>query len=204
MTELSRLTGSLVAAGTLVVAAVVTVAGQDVSVQKLLERGALDEAVQRAEGERDNPESTYLAAQALIKKDDNGRANEEYARLREREDGDWQAIGESGATLIAGDNDGAMAAAERAAAANGENPYAHYQIGTVALRQENWERAASAFSRSVELKPDLAYGHYYAGIAYQRLRQIPKMSEHLQTFQRLAPDAPERAAVAAILRTIRG
>src|SRR5687768_3836668 len=56
---------------------------QEATVQKLLERGALDEALQRAERERDNPESTYLAAQALIKKDDSGRATEEYGRLRE-------------------------------------------------------------------------------------------------------------------------
>jgi tetratricopeptide (TPR) repeat protein len=178
-------------------------ATQDVSVQKLLERGALDEAVQRAETERDNPESTYLAAQALIKKGDNGRATEEYGRLRERSDDDWKAIGESGATLLVGDNDGAMAAAERAIAANDGNPYGHYQVGMVAIRQENFQRAADAFGRSVELKPDFAYAHYYAGIAHQRLRQIPQMSEHLEAFLRLAPDAPERSAVAAILRTLR-
>ena len=60
------------------------------------------------------------------------------------------------------------------------------------------------FGRSVEIKPDFAYGHYYAGLAYQKLRQTAKMSQHLETFLRLAPEAPERAAVAAVLRTLRG
>ena len=179
-------------------------AAQDVSVQQLLERGALDEAIQRAEAERDNPESTYLAAQALIKKDDGGRAGEAYGRLRERSDEDWKAIGESGAALLGGTT---MA----------RWPPPNVQLPRTApirtriirsARSPSGKRISSApprrYGRSVELKPDLAYAHYYAGIAYQRVRQIPKMSEHLETFLRLAPDAPERTAVAAILRTLRG
>jgi tetratricopeptide (TPR) repeat protein len=182
---------------------VVVATGQEISVQKLLERGSLDEAVQKAEGERDNPESIYLAAQALNKMNNGGRANEEYSRLRERGEEDWKAIGDSGAALTAGNVDEAMAAANRAVSANGGNPYAHYQVGMVATQQNNFQQAAEEFGRSVEIKPDLAYGHYYAGLANQRIKQIPKMSEHLEAFLRLAPDAPERAAVAAILRTLR-
>ena len=178
-------------------------ANQDASVQKLLERGALDEAVQRAAGERDNPESTYLAAQALMKKEDAGRAGEEYARLREAADEAWKAIGESGAELLAGNTDAAMAAATRAVEVNGDHPFAHYQLGLVASRQENFQRAAEAFGRASELKPDFAYAHYYAGLANQRIKQIAKMSDHLETFLRLAPDAPERAGVMAMLRALR-
>ncbi len=179
------------------------VAGQEATVQKLIERGSLDEAVQKAEGERDNPESTYLAAQAFGKMDNGGRANEEYSRLRERGEEDWKAIGESGAALAGGNVDEAMAAANRAVSANGGNPYAHYQVGVVASRQQNFAQAAEAFGRSVQAKPDLAYAHYYAGLANQRIKQIPKMSEHFEAFMRLAPDAPERAGVQAILRTLR-
>src|SRR5687768_12413904 len=68
-----------------------------VSVQKLLERGALAEAVQRAEGERDNPESTYLAGQAFAKMDNGDRAGQEFTRLRETGDDSWKAIGEAAA-----------------------------------------------------------------------------------------------------------
>jgi len=196
---------SLIIAATLALGAlrVGAAAGQDASVQKLLERGALQEAVQRAEGERDNAESTYLAAQAFTKMANQDRANEEYGRLRETGDDAWQAIGASGAALLSGNMAGAMADAERAVAANGDNAYAHYQVGVVASRQNNFARAAAAFARSVGLKPDLAYGHYYAGMANQRLTQTAKMSQHLELFLQLAPDAPERAAVAAILRTLR-
>ena len=182
------------------------VAAQDqptLSVQKLIERGALDEAVQRAEGERDNSESTFFAAEALAKMNNNARAAEEYSRLRETGDDSWKAIGESGVLLTNGDLDGAMEAANRAAAANGDNPYAHYQIGLVASRQGNYARALEAFSRALELKSDLAYAHYYAGVASQRVKEMARMSEHFAIFLKLAPEAPERTAVAAILRTMR-
>lgn len=180
-----------------------TWAGQDESVQKLMERGALDEAVQRADRDRGNPESTYLAAQALIKMNNDGGAGRQYAELRDMGDGDWKAIGDSGAALLSGNVDEADAAAARAVAANGDNPYAHYQAGLVASRKNDFEKAVAEFSRSVEIKPDLAYGHYYAGLAAQKLRQTSKMSQHLEAFLRLAPDAPERAAVNAVLRTLR-
>lgn len=177
---------------------------QEPSVQKLLERGALAEAVQRAESDAGNPESTYLAAQAAAKMNEPAKANEQFARLRESGDGAWKAIGESGAELIAGNLSAAMDAANRAIGANADNPYAHYQAGIVASRQNDHARAAEAFGRTVELKPDFAYAHYYAGLATQRLKQIPKMSQYFEAFMRLAPEAPERAAVAAILRTLRG
>jgi tetratricopeptide (TPR) repeat protein len=196
---------SLIFASVFAVVAAFANAQEPVSVQKLFERGALDEVVQRAESERDNPESTYLAAQALIKKEDNGRASEEYGRLKETSgDEAWKAIGESGAELLAGNTDAAMAAATRAIEANADHPFAHYQLGQVASRQQNFKRAAEAFGRAVQLKPDFAYAHYYAGLANNRIKQIAKMSDHLETFLRLAPEAPERAAVMAILRTLRG
>jgi len=171
--------------------------------QKLLERGALPETLQRAEAEPGNVEATFFAAQAAAKMSDDGRAIAEYSRLRESADASWQAIGESGALFTQGNLDGALQAATRATEANGENPYAHYQLGLVVNRQENNERALEAFTRAIQLKPDFAYAHYYAGLAAQRLREIAKMSEHFAIFLKLAPEAPERTAVAAILRTMR-
>jgi tetratricopeptide (TPR) repeat protein len=173
-------------------------AGQQ-SVQALLERGALDEAIQRAESERGNPESTYFAAMAFSRLNNNDRALEEYGRLRETGDDSWKAIGESATLLIQGN----AAEAMQAVAANDGNAYAHYQVGAVAHRQNDYARSAEEFRRAVDLKPDLAYAHYYAGLAQQRLKNIPRMSEHFEAFMRLAPDAPERNVVAAILRTMR-
>ena len=186
----------------LLLAAAPAARAQQASVQALFERGALDEAIQRAESDR-TPESAYLAAQAFAKQDNNDGARGQYARLRETDAADWKAIGESGDALVGGDLDGARVAAARAIAANGDNPYAHYQAGLIANRQSRFQDAAAAFGRATEIKPDLAYAHYYAGIASQRIKQMGQMSEHLETFIRLAPDAPERGTVQAILRTLR-
>ena len=177
-------------------------AEQQASVQSLIERGALQEAVERANAEGDNVESTYLAAQALIKMDDNGGAEERYSRLRASEDEAWKAIGESGAKALAGDIDGAFDAANRAVEANGDNPFAHYQVGLVAAKKNDFRRATEAFTRATELRRDFAYAHLYAGQAAQRLKQTAKMVEHFNAFVRLAPDAPERQAIQSILRSL--
>lgn len=177
--------------------------GPPLTVQKLVERGALQEAIERAESEQGNPEATFFAAQAASKLNNNQRAAAEYSRLQETEDASWKAIGESGELFAQGNIPGAMQAATRAIGANGENPYAHYQLGLVANREGNNQRALEAFSRALELKPDLAYAHYYAGLAAQRLKQIARMSEHFEIFLKLAPEAPERTAVVALLRTLR-
>jgi tetratricopeptide (TPR) repeat protein len=176
---------------------------QENSVQKLIERGALQEAVDKASSEGDNPVSTYLAAQALLKMDNNGGAEERFNRLRDTGDGSWKAIGESGAKLVAGDVGGAMQAADSAVAANGDNAYAHYQLGLVAMRQNNFQRAMEALTRATELQPDFAYAHLYAGQSAQRLKQTAKMADHFRYFLKFAPDAPERQAVQSILRTLR-
>jgi tetratricopeptide (TPR) repeat protein len=182
----------------------VLVAGaQEHSVQQLLERGALEEAVKRAASEGGNPEVLYLAAQALIKMDNNAEAEERYNRLRQEGDDSWKAVGESGAKLLAGDLSGAMEAANQAISANEGNPYAHFQVGLVAVKQANYERALQGFTRAVELKHDLAYAHLYAGQAAQRLKQTPRMAQHFTAFLKLAPEAPERSAVQAILRSLR-
>ena len=85
-------------------------------------------------------------------------------------------------------------AAIRSRSINSDSPRARPAIGA---------RAVQAFTKAVELKPDFAYAHYYAALAYQRQRQLPKTAEHFDAFLRLAPDAPERSAVVAILRTIK-
>lgn len=204
MPHLRHLHRSILSAlGIALLSGVVVAADQENSVQKLIERGALDEAVARAGEEGGNPESTYLAAFALTKKNDSGGAEERYAQLSQQGDESWKAIGEAGARLLARDVDGAMDAATRAVAANDGNPYAHYQLAIVATRKDNWPRALAEFQKAIELKPDFAYAHYFAGQAAQRVRQTPKAVEHYTAFVRLAPDAPERTAVQSLLRSLR-
>lgn len=179
----------------------VAIAGQKPEVQRLFQSGAYEQAVTAAEN--GDPGSTYLAAQALLKLEQPERAAAEMARLRATDNSAWQLIGESGEALIANQSDRAIELARRGIEADNGNPFAHYQLGVAASKVNDWAGAVSGFTRAVELKPDFAYAHYYAALAHQRQRQLPKAAEHFDAFLRLAPDAPERSAVLAIMRTLK-
>ena len=179
----------------------VSAAEQRPEVQRLFQSGSYEQAVDAA---RDgDPASTYLAAQALIKMERNDRAAAELTRLAASDNAAWRLVGESADALLNNDGGRALEVARRAVEADGNNPFAHYQLGLAAGKANDWNAAVAGFTRAVELKPDFAYAHYYAALGYQRLRQLSKTAEHFDAFLRLAPDAPERSAVLAILRTIK-
>jgi len=176
-------------------------AGQKPEVQRLFQAGAYDEAV--AASENADPASIYVAAQAMVKADQVDRAREQFTRLRGSEDNAWQLVAQSGDALMAGDTGGAVTLARQATEANGDNPFAFYQLGLATSKAGDWGNATKSFARAIELKPDFAYAHYYAALAYQRARQLPRTADHFDAFLRLAPDAPERQAVQAIMRTLK-
>ena len=202
MTTKCTLNRSIVAvAAALALSGSALAAEQKPEVQRLFQSGSYEQAVEAA---RDgDPASTFIASQALLKLDRSDRAVAEMTRLRASDNAAWRLIAESGEALIADDAGRAADIARRAIEADGDNPFAHYQLGLAAGKANDWGTAVEGFTRAVELKPDFAYAHYYAALAYQRQRQLPKTAQHFDAFLRLAPDAPERGAVIAILRTIK-
>lgn len=178
-----------------------TVSAQKPEVQRLFQSGSYEQAVEA--GRDSDPASTFLAAQSLLKLDRSDQAAQQMSRLKSNDQPGWRLVGESGEALIANDAGRAIGLARQATEADGANPFAQYQLGLAASKAGDWGTATAAFREAIELKPDFAYAHYYAGLASQRQRQLSKTAEHFDAFLRLAPDAPERAAVAAILRTIK-
>ena len=178
-----------------------TAEAQRPDVQRLFQSGSYQKAVEAA---RDaDPASTYLAVQSLIKLEQLDTAVGELARLSDSDQPAWRLIGDSGEAVLANDGGRAVELARRAIKADNDNPFAHYQLGVAASKTSDWGAAVTGFTKAVALKPDFAYAHYYAGLAYQRQRQLRATADHFDAFLRLAPDAPERSAVAAILRTIK-
>jgi len=178
------------------------------SVQQLYEAGNYDGVLQRVAEERaqgrDALESTFIAAQTLRRLDQNDRASEEYRRLAAQENPAWQLIGRSGAALEAGNTDEALAAATEAVNTANDLGFAHFQLGLVHARRNTHAAAAESFARAAELMPAFAYAHYYAGVSFQRVQNINRMAAYFETFLKLAPNAPERLAVIAIMRSVRG
>jgi len=198
---------SLAASAVVAALAVPLAAAQD-SAQRLLERGAYAEAVQRVESERqagnNDPSSTYLAGQALLKLDRNNDARTEFAKLSNGSDEAWKAVGQSSIALLDNNLDEAVNEGRRARDVNGELGFAHYQLGLALIRQNNFGEAAQVLDRAAELMPEFAYAHYNAGIAAQRSKHLDQMADHFRRFIQLAPDAPEKRTVQLALNALRG
>jgi tetratricopeptide (TPR) repeat protein len=200
--------------------------------QRSFEAGQYDQALlsiaqARERGEAGGPAEAFLAAHAQMRRMQNEAAKGEFNRLIESGDDIWRQVAESSHAFIDQNLDHALAVASQAvaqinernaqsaAAAGGQLPAqdpdarmrdfaAFYQLGLVKARREDWGGAAEAFERAMQLNPSFAYAHYYAGLAYSRMRRSDRTVAHFDVFLKLAPSAPERGAVASILRTLRG
>ena len=164
--------------------------------------GEYQRAIDAADASGD-PRLVFLVAQSqqrLRKGDD---ARRKYEQLATRPDADpWRHVGLSGIALIASNAGEAVREADRAVAMDGSLAEAHYQRGLALSASQNMPDAAAAFDKAGDLDPAWAYPHYYAGIAYSRLKRSDLTARHFQTFLKLAPQAPERGEVQAILRTL--
>ncbi len=176
---------------------------QEPSTQKLFESGNWAAVAERAGS--GSAEDRYLAGLAHLNAGQSDAALTEMNQLREQgNDEGWKAIGASAAAMLQHNDGEAVAAGRRATAQSGDNPYAHYQLGLAAARANDFDTAAQAFVRATELKADFAYAHYYAGQTLHKQRNLGKAADHYQYFLQLAPQSPDRAAVLAIMRALRG
>jgi tetratricopeptide (TPR) repeat protein len=189
--------------------AAVTQAPAPPSAQKLFETGQYDQLLGRlAQDAGAPPDALYLAGQAALKLEppDRGAARKACERLEG--DGDetraWTFVARSAAHLIDHAADPALAAAERAVEVAPAEMFAHYQLGLAHGEKRAWANAAVAFEKAATLDPTFAYAHYYAGMSYYQLKRLDRMSAFFERFLKLAPQAPERPAVEALLKTLRG
>lgn len=183
--------------------------------QKLFEAGKYQEAIQATPADAP-PAAIYQAALSQEKLNAKDKAKELYNKLAALPESDaWHFIGVSGAQLLDAEEvtnerdwrraiDYALEPAEQATKVNGNLAEAYFQTATVFAKREDWQEAADAFTKAATLNPSLAYAHYYAGMAYNRAGRADQMAIQFEQFLKLAPDAPEKAAVTNIMRTVRG
>ncbi len=170
--------------------------------RKQFDAGEYQRAVDAASGSSD-PRATYLVAQSQQRLRRGDEARRAYEQLAARPEGDpWHDIGLSGLALLTSNTGDAVRAGDRAAASGASLAEAQYQRGLALASAQNMADAAAAFDKAATLDPSWAYAHYYAGIAYSKLKRSDLTASHFQTFLKLAPQAPERGEVQAILRTL--
>ena len=173
-------------------------------VQKLFEAGQYQRVVESAQPDGD-PAVLYAAAQSHQKLGETDRAVETYGALASRDEGDaWHYVGLSGQQLLGDDLNAAVESARRAVELASDMAEAHYQLGLVLAKREEWASAAAEFDKVTELNPSNAYAYYYGGLMHYRANRPDQMAIHFDRFLKLAPDAPERPEVMSIMRTVRG
>lgn len=186
----------------------VTAAQDRPSPQQLFEAGQNDQALQRIAEDRGQggagPADAYLAGQILIKLHRGDEARQEFQRLTDAGDPVLALVGQSATALLDNQNDRAVELAEQAVAQGPDRFHAHYQLGHAKSQFQDWAACAEAFHQAATLDPSFAYAHYYAGLSYSRIRRADRTSEHFERFLKQAPNAPERAAVESLMRTLRG
>jgi tetratricopeptide (TPR) repeat protein len=150
-----------------------------------------------------SPRDAWFAAQSYMGLRRTADARGLFERVEGAGDDGWRATARL-ALAVLGGNAADIDAARGAAAAYPAHPFAQYQLGIAHLNRDAPADAASALDRAAEAEPSLAHAYYYAGLAYQRLNRVDLMANRFETFLRLAPDAPQRPEVQAIMSTIRG
>jgi tetratricopeptide (TPR) repeat protein len=184
----------------------VVLGGQAPSPQTLYEAGTYEEVVNTigSQGDQVAPESTYLVGQSLIRLNRHDEARAQFAKLSSAEPTPWSLVGESATALVDGNSSLAIEKATQAVTLAPDQFHPNYQLGLAYSAADQSEAAAASLAKAAGINPSFAYAHYYAGLAYSKLKRLDQMGTHLEYFLKLAPKAPERPAVEALMRSLRG
>jgi len=184
-------------------------AGQTVAdVRQLYDAGKYQEVVKATDQATVETERAarlqYLTAQSYTKLNDVDGAKRTYQRLAQNGETSWASIGKSALQLIDKELDQSLDSANQAVSVGESLPEAHYQRGVVLMARKEYGDAAASFTKATQLDPMFAAAYYNAGLANYRAKRIDLMTNNFERFVRLAPNAPERPEIEAILRTVRG
>lgn len=173
-------------------------------IRKQFEAGQYQQVIEAAAGDA-QPPVLYMAALSHQKAGALDQAVAVAQRLASLpENSSWHFVGESLNALLQDQTDPALAAARRAVEMPDAAPEAHYQLGLVQARRQEWREAAESFDRVSTADPTHAYSYYYGGLMHYRANRTDLMAVRFERFLKLAPEAPERPEVLQIMRTMRG
>jgi tetratricopeptide (TPR) repeat protein len=164
------------------------------------------EAISRgiADAEPDNAKANYLLGVALLEQN---KVDEAEPRLKKAAElnytPDQAKVALARVHLQRQQHDQALALLNEAHVANAENSDVYLYRGIAQANRSQFNEAVQDLDKAVQMHPNDAKAHYYAGLAYNGIKRPDKMVEHFQMFLKLAPDAPEAARVRSLLRNVR-
>ena len=92
---------------------------------------------------------------------------------------------------------GAFLALERAIELNPSNAIAHYELGKLLLRQDQFEAALRHFEIAVEAEPEFYEAYYQLGLWHARMKHPQKSREYFEAFRQRKDTASQHSAVSA-------
>jgi tetratricopeptide (TPR) repeat protein len=182
---------------------------QEPSIQTLFEAGKYAPLLARvAAMEAPPPEAIYLAGQAARRLDppDEEQARNWFARLAGDDESFWTFVGRSATAPVEPTEettDTRLSLARHAAAMAPDAFLAQYHLGYVLAEAKDYAGAVPVLEKAAALNPGFAYAHYYAGLAHYQTKRVDRMANAFERFLKLAPEAPERPAIQALMRNIR-
>jgi tetratricopeptide (TPR) repeat protein len=88
-----------------------------------------------------------------------------------------------------------------AALARGFDPVlVGYQVGLSHVVDKSWQNAKEQYDAVLASAPNFAYAYFYRALAWRELRKTPEMTVDLNSFLRLAPNAPDAGIAGSLLR----
>ena len=116
-----------------------------------------------------------------------------------------KSVGQSAVALTDNNRDAALAAARIGRlAATRSWPRPSISSGSCSRRPAITREPPTRSRRRLEINPQMAYAHYYAGMNFYEAKRDRSDGCVLREFLKLAPNAPERPAVESIMRTCVG
>jgi tetratricopeptide (TPR) repeat protein len=172
----------------------------------LYESGRDDEVVNRTAiaGASATPSDIWFAAQSQLRLGRRTEALDDFSRLAASDSDPGAQVAARLATARLTNDAAALDRLRGDAATFLDNVFVQYELGLSDAAQNDFAGAARAFDRCTEIEPMFAYAYYQSALAYDHLNRGDLMANRFDRFVRLAPNAPERPQVDAILRTLAG
>jgi tetratricopeptide (TPR) repeat protein len=172
---------------------------QTPTTQRLYESGRYREVLGSVDAS--NPEAVWFAAHSHLRLGQRDDAARQFTALAAA-GAEWQAVSSLALALLANDA-AALGRAEATALQFPRDPFVQFELGRAYASRADSAGAARAFDQCADANPLFAYAYYYAALAYDRINRPDLMAVRMDTFLKLAPQAPERPEIESILRTIR-